>query len=228
MIELILAITVFFISHLIPAIQPLRNGLIRVLGERGYLIFFSVLSIAVIIWLGLAFSTAPYIEIWQNHNWHYQIPLYVMPIACVFIIGGMTSKNPFSLGPSSIGYDPDQTGYVGITRHPVIWGLILWSLVHIFPNGDVASVLMFGFFFILCLVGIKTIERRRRSRMGETTWNTQSQGTSIIPFQTVLKGTARIKWGTIVGWRLIAGVIFYLVLLYLHETIIGAAPVVLN
>jgi len=226
MAEFVLAIAVFIASHLIPAIQPLRDGLVKIIGERGFLILFSILSVAIIIWLGIAFSRAPYIELWVPPEWTRWITILSMPVACIFTVTGFTSHNPFSLGAGSSGYDPQSPGIVSVTRHPVLWALAIWSGSHIAPNGDMAAVLLFGLFFVLCLIGIKTIERRRRTRMGEAQWQTLINQTSIVPFAATLSGSASVDWGHFCGWRLLAGLALYGVLFYGHEFIIGIAPIV--
>lgn len=35
-------------------------------------------------------------------------------------------------------------GIVRITRHPFLWGVALWALVHFIVNGDLASVILSG------------------------------------------------------------------------------------
>ena len=55
MIELIAAIVVFILTHVIPTYGKLRQGLIERLGKRLYFILYSILSWSVIVWLGFAF-----------------------------------------------------------------------------------------------------------------------------------------------------------------------------
>ncbi|MBT4889149.1 MAG: NnrU family protein [Rhodospirillales bacterium] len=224
MAEFILAIAVFIASHLIPAIAPLRGGLVKIIGERGFIIAFSTLSTAIIIWLGFAFAAAPYIELWEPSEWSRWVPAISMPIACILTVTGFTSRNPFSLGGGAGGYDPQNPGIVSVTRHPVLWALAIWSGSHIAPNGDMAAALLFGLFVALCLIGIMTIERRRRVRMGEAQWQALSALNSIIPFAAALTGKTSIDWEHFCGWRLIAGLALYATLFYGHEYVIGITP----
>jgi uncharacterized membrane protein len=32
------------------------------------------------------------------------------------------------------------------TRHPMLWGILIWSAAHLLVNGDLASMLLFGSF----------------------------------------------------------------------------------
>lgn len=39
-------------------------------------------------------------------------------------------------------------------RHPMLLGVFLWSCVHLFANGDLASIILFGSFAIFSLFGM--------------------------------------------------------------------------
>ena len=39
-------------------------------------------------------------------------------------------------------------------RHPMLLGVLLWSCVHLFANGDLASIMLFGSFAIYALFAI--------------------------------------------------------------------------
>ena len=122
MTDLLLAVGVFLAAHIIPAIRPVRAGLVRALGEPLYLIAYSMVSLAVIVWMTLAYSAAPYVEMWPAMDWARLFAVIVMAPAYVLIVAGMASPNPFSLGWGRKGFDPARPGIVGVTRHPVIWG----------------------------------------------------------------------------------------------------------
>ena len=46
--------------------------------------------------------------------------LLIMPIACLLIVSGLTSRNPFSLGMGSKNFGSAKPGIVGLTKHPAI------------------------------------------------------------------------------------------------------------
>ena len=46
------------------------------------------------------------------------------------------------------------------TRHPMLWGIALWSGVHLTANGDLAEVLLFGAFFIYALFAMVSANLR--------------------------------------------------------------------
>ena len=216
MTDFFFAISIFLLIHLIPAVRPLRVGLARVFGERGYIFLFSGVSIALTFWLGWAYSEAPYQELWPYQEWARQLVLGVMLFACILIVAGLSSANPFSLTMTGKVFDPAQPGIVALTRHPPIWGLGIWSGSHVLVNGDLASVVLFGLLTLLCVVGPFSVEKRRRRAMGDEAW--QVLGAEII--KTSLPGIL-VQIGI---WRLVGGLCLYGSLLYLHETVIGVSP----
>ena len=86
---------------------------------------FSIVSLGLLVWLGVAYANAPYLETGlciPELKW---LMLLIMPIACLFIVSGLTSRNPFSLGMGSKYFDSAKPGIVGLTKHPAIWGLAI-------------------------------------------------------------------------------------------------------
>ncbi|MCW8835559.1 MAG: NnrU family protein [Rhodospirillales bacterium] len=214
MTEFFIAIAVFIASHVIVAFKPLRHALSDRIGEKTFLIFYGLFSTVVLVWLFTAYFDAPYVELWPFAEWARWVPILVMPVACILAVAGLSSPNPLSLGAGSKGYDPERPGIVALTRHPVIWGLILWSGAHIIPNGDMASVILFGLLTGLGLYGPLSLDAKRRERLGAEEWRNMARQAKA----------ARFCPGE-VGWlRVAGGMILYLAFLFSHEWIIGVSP----
>ncbi len=216
MADLFTALGLFLLTHLLPAIRPLRSAVITRIGRGFYFFLFSAISIAATIWLIMAFMDAPYIEVWPYQPWTRWAVLVSMNISCILIVAGLTSANPFSLSFNTKPFEPARPGIVGLTRHPVIWGLGLWSAVHMLPNGDVASLLMFGLLTLLSVTGPRTLTRRRKSLMSDEVWHDLDTTTARLGLVETLSqiGTAKLA----------GGLALYLVLLYLHGPVIGVSP----
>ena len=58
--EFIAAFSVFLLSHAIPARPAVRAGLIARLGERWFLVAYSIFALAVLYWLIAAAGRAPW------------------------------------------------------------------------------------------------------------------------------------------------------------------------
>ncbi len=216
MTELILAVSVFLVTHLVPALTPVRAALVRGLGEKAYFTLYSMASLGVIVWMAGAYGAAPYIETWPAEVWPRWLAVSVMVPASVLLVAGIASPNPFSLGRGRKGFDAARPGIVGICRHPVIWGMGLWAAVHIAANGDLASLILFGTLLGLGLAGPRRLDAKRRARMGDDVFE-------ALVTQTRRTGTlaALAQTGF---WRIAGGLVFYAVLLSGHEAVIGVAP----
>ena len=63
------------------------------------------------------------------------------------------------------GDDP-ATGILRITRHPFLWGGLIWAVTHFIANGDLASLVLFGGFVVLTIAGPISIDRKRARKLG--------------------------------------------------------------
>ncbi|MEE9544653.1 MAG: NnrU family protein [Rhodospirillales bacterium] len=216
MTEFVLAIGFFLATHLFSTIRPLRDGLVRIIGQRTFVTLYSLLSLAVVVWIGYAYANAPYIELWPQLPWARWAPFTVMPVACLLVAAGLSSPNPFSLGAGARKFDPARPGIVAVTRHPVIWGMALWSITHLIANGDAASVMLFGLLLLLGLIGPASLDRKRRRTLGDEAWRQLLIDTRRTPL-----GRALVQTGV---WRWLAAGALYAGLLAAHEAVIGVTP----
>lgn len=222
--QVVAAFALFFASHSIPALPGVRSRLVGWLGEPLYLALHSVVGVGILVWLVSATLEAPYIELWGFTPWTRWVPLSVMPFACILLVAGATSPNPFSLGPTAKGFDPARPGVVALTRHPVLWACALWSGAHLVPNGDLRAVLLFGGLGLFSLMGMGLYDRRRAKGLGQAEWARLAAATSSIPPAALLAG--RIRPGHLGGlvWRAALGLGLYALILYFHGDLFGVSP----
>ncbi len=79
-----------------------------------------------------------------------------------------------------------------ITRHPVLWGFLLWAASHVPPNGDLVAVVLFGTMVAFSLVGFVLLDAKARRRLGPARWRAMSRATSVLPFVALLSGRATL------------------------------------
>lgn len=223
--ELTLALAAFFVSHLIPARPPVRRWLRTHLGGTVYTMLYSALSIAILAWLVVAAGRAPYFEIWPFAPWQLWAPNLVMPLVCAFVAFGVAAPNPFSIAGGDVEcFHPDKPGIAGVTRHPLVWGLTLWALAHLLPNGDLAHLILFGLFALFGFAGMVAIDKRRQREWGREEWLRRSAKTAFIPFGRIFVVTAELP-GMLADWRrVLAALALYLVFLFAHQALIGVSP----
>ncbi len=225
MTELILAFALFLALHSIPARPAVRGKLISLLGHKAYIALYSVASVAVLAWLFHAALNTDYIELWAPAPWQAWITLVFAPMGIFLVLAGLFSPNPYSISFRRVG--ESEGAIVAVTRHPVLWGFLLWSLSHLAPNGDLRSLLVFGGFAVFSAGGFLLLERRARKRMG-VQWAARSRRSSIIPFAILMNGKVKLRWDVpmtaasflsfaIVAWLLAGG----------HAQLFAADPLVL-
>jgi uncharacterized membrane protein len=214
--ELLAAGGAFLLTHTIPAIRPLRQRLTSWLGLRHYIILYSLLSLAVLGWMGLAYSRAPYEELWVITVVARFFPILLMPLAGILLVAAISTPNPLSIGIGANGYDPVRPGILRLTRHPLVWSFILWAGSHIPPNGDVASLLMFGLFFVLALTGPFILDFKHKKTLGLEEWRRLAANTSNWALFAALR--------EIGPWRILAGLVLYGLVLHFHLAFFGVDP----
>jgi uncharacterized membrane protein len=222
---MILALAVFFLSHRLPASPPVRRWLTALLGGAGYIALYSLFSLAILGWLIAAAGRAPYVEIWSFAPWQLWAPNIIMPFVCLLIAFGLAAPNPFSIaGRKGEAFDPERPGVAGVTRHPLIWGITLWALAHLIPNGDLAHVILFGLFAAFGFIGMVAIDTRRQREWGLEVWAARARHTSFTPLVGILAGKARIDGFDSPWLRIGAGAALYFALLFSHSAVIGVSP----
>ena len=213
---------IFLAIHILVSATPLRGVAVRAVGQRVYLALFSLVSLAAFIWLILAYREAPFISIWYLPALAW-VGIIVMPFAFIGAIAGNTTSSRAKSGTGSTNDDPSDVavGVFKITRHPFLWSVVLWSGAHLLVNGDLASLIMFGTFLALGLVGPHSSDAKRRKKDPEA-WRRIAAETSYVPFAAILSGRASVTPGEIGWWRILLGVALYAVFLAGHGWIFGA------
>lgn len=225
MTEFLAAIAAFLVAHVVPPAPPVRFRLVAWLGRRTYLVCYSLVSLALIVWIILAAGRAPYLPLWETAAWQALVPLLVMPLAAWLVIAGLAEPNSLSISLRAAGPDADLGPAATITRHPVLWGFLLWAASHIPPNGDVVSLIMFGGMALLATAGFAVADRRARRRLGEAQWRQLANATSLVPFAALIAGRARIQISGLLMLSTAAALAAYLwFLLDGHERLIGLDP----
>lgn len=222
-IEFATALALFFVSHRIPALMGVRAPLAAALGERGYSVLFSLLSSALLAWVIVAAGRAPYVAIWDQALWHRWAVNIAMPLALALIVFGTGAPNPFAFEGRSRDFDPARPGIAGLTRQPLLWGLVLWSGTHLLANGDLAHVVLFGSFAAFSLLGLALVERRRARAMDPKTWQSLTARTSLLPFAALISGRWRPGTGPSLP-RIMIWLVTWAGIWLLHAPILGVSP----
>ncbi|MBF0166776.1 MAG: NnrU family protein [Alphaproteobacteria bacterium] len=200
---LLLSILLFLVAHILPALPKARARLVACLGEKTYLLAYGALSLLLLALVAHAYVQAERSPLWPVETWMRHTTLLVMLPVCLLLVIAFTTPNPYSIGIGARGFDPANPGPLRMTRHPLLLALALWAAIHLLPNGDGESLVMFGFFLLLALAGFPMMKAKRKAP----------------PFPSRRPVLSDIGW-----WRLILAVLLYAALLWAHPVVIGVDP----
>ena len=211
------ATAAFLATHFVTS-TPLRAALVRALGERPYQGLYSLVALATLVWMVWAYTRTPRELLWAGPR---LLPLIVMPFAFVLLACGYW-RNPTMVGAEKLLQSEEPArGVIRITRHPLMWAIMLWAAAHLAARGDTRSLVFFGGFLALAVLGTLLMDRRKRSNPD---WARFASLTSNVPFVAVAQGRNRIVWREI-GWkRPLIGLALFAVVLVAHQWLFGARP----
>lgn len=133
---LVLGLVIWTAAHLFKPLMPeARGALAGRLGEgpsKGVMAF--VIAIALILMI-IGFRQAPVENVWFPPAWTKHLNNLLMLIA-VALFGLRHAKSR-------------ARGWV---RDPMLTGVVVWAIAHLLVNGDVASIVLFGWLGIWALV----------------------------------------------------------------------------
>lgn len=192
MTMLIAATIAFLATHFVTS-TPLRPALVSAMGEWPYRGVYSLVAFITLGWMIWAYVGAPREFLWSGFR---PLPYVVMPLAFVLIACGYW-RNPTMVGADKLLKSDDPArGVIRITRHPIMWGVMLWAAAHMLARGELKSLVFFGAFVALAAVGTLAMDRRKRSNPD---WPRFAAVTSHIPFVAIAQGRNRLVWREI-GW----------------------------
>ena len=234
MTNLIAAAVVFLLLHLVVSGTRVRDAATEALGRGAYMGLFSLASIGLLIWLGIAYGAvwcrpdAPVCTTGDTVYWHAitatkWVQMVVQLVALVFVVAGLTTRNPTAVAQEGALDNPDVIrGVLRITRHPFLWGVAIWAAGHLIVRGDIAGIILFGTMLLLALFGTVSIDAKRE-RASRERWNTFAAKTSNLPFAAIASGRQSLNIGEI-GWaRLVGSLVVWAVILGAHPHIFGVS-----
>lgn len=228
LIELLIAAIVFVGSHFGIASTWVRDDLVRRLGERAYVGLFTAVSLILLAWLIRAYSNVEDpIVLWWTPAVLIIVPLVVMPLALLLFVGGYTQRNPTAVMQShTLSIERPAPGVLAITRHPLMWGIGLWAVVHLIVSDDVASIIFFAAFAVLALYGTRLLDAKKQRTWPAEDWQRFASVTSNVPFAAILTSRNDLSFKEIGWWRIMLAGVLYIVLVPLHGVVLGVPVVV--
>lgn len=143
---LVLGLAVFMASHVFTTFRPSRAAMVGRMGESGYKIAYSLVSLTGLVLIGYGYAlyrASGWVDVWHPPAWtrHVTVALVWPAIICV-----------------TAAYIPGRIKTA--LKHPMLVGIKLWALAHLISNGDLGSIILFGSFLAYAVFDRISLKRR--------------------------------------------------------------------
>ena len=196
--QLELAAASFVGSHFLLS-HPLRRPFASTLGERAFLLLYSLVAFATLGWMILAAGNVGPEELrWQPGTVLIVIASLLTWIGTVLLVGSF-AKNPAVPHQGARSRDfGNPRGVFRITRHPMMWGFGLWAVSHALVNPTPSGLVIAEAVFVLAILGAAFQDFKKRRLVGGA-WRQWEGRTSFFPFLSghAWPGTGPVMVGTI-------------------------------
>ncbi|WP_375391854.1 NnrU family protein [uncultured Sphingomonas sp.] len=220
MTTLIAAAVAFVGAHFLLS-HPLRAPLARAIGERGFLLLYSLVAAATLGWLAVAYRAQPAAPlIWPVGDGLWAVVTVVMLLASVLLIGSLLGNPALPTGGAPDAIPERARGVFAITRHPMMWSFALWAACHAAVYPTRSNFVLVAAVAVLALVGA-ALQDRKKEQLQPDSWRAWEARTSYWPFAAIAAGRARLA-----GFRphdLAGGVLLWLAATWAHIPLAGWA-----
>jgi uncharacterized membrane protein len=214
---LIIAISAFVAGHELLS-HPLRAPLVAKLGEKGFMLVYSVVALGTLFWAVQLWKAIPQNRLWVVSPMVHGMCALAMLFAAILFVGSVTAPNPALMGMPAGG---SPRGVQRITRHPMMWSFAIWAVVHITLSADSRTIVLASGILTLALFGAAMQDQKKKAAVSG--YREHVAGTGFVPFGAQLRG--RLPWssanpGLIAG---LGGLALWVVLVVGHPYVIGVA-----
>jgi uncharacterized membrane protein len=143
---MISGLVLFLGVHTLPTRRELRGRIIGSLGEGGYKIAYSLVSILGIVLIAWGFAhyrATGWIDIWNPPKALKHITVALMLPAVILVVAAFIRGRIYTA-----------------LKHPMLAGVKLWAAAHLLANGDLGSIILFGSFLGWAVFDRISLKRR--------------------------------------------------------------------
>lgn len=194
LVQLVAANIAFVGTHFAMS-HPLRAPMVKTVGNIGFQVIYTLVSIATLVWVYLAYKAAPVADLAGTGEIGWIITSFLALIAMVLFAGSIVG-NPAMPAPNAGELARSEPrGMFRVTRHPMMWGFGIWAVSHVILWASWRSVITAIAMGFLALVGAYLQDRKKEALMGDA-WAEWESKTSYWP-----------RWGSMLS----AGLKYWLI-----------------
>lgn len=219
----------FALAH--SGLATLRPAAVRVIGERLYRVIFALVALP-----GAGLTISYFIahrydgaQLWTLQG----VPgLHEAVYVATFVSFLLLYPATFNLAEVAAikrpGFRIYEKGVMRITRHPQLWGQVLWCVSHSAWMGTSLTLTASLGLVAHHLFAVWNGDRRLRNRYGEE-WEAYASRTSVLPFRAIVDGRQEIVWSELAVKAYIGVIVFILGAYAAHPLMLrGVASLSLN
>jgi uncharacterized membrane protein len=160
-----LACLAFVGSHFLMS-HPLRRQMVWRLGNGGFALVYSAISLALFYWMIAEFGRAPKGDVlWPVGDVLWAAASGLTLLAAILFTGSFV-RNPSFPGMPDAMAAQQPFGVFRVTRHPMMWGFALWGIAHILIAPRFDNFIFAGSIIFLALVGARAQEVKKAKLVG--------------------------------------------------------------
>jgi uncharacterized membrane protein len=146
LLVMILGLVLFLGVHTLTTQRKLRASVIASMGEGGYKIGYALASaagLALVIWGFAHYRATGWIDVWNPPTAFKHITVALMLPAVILVVASYIRGRIYTT-----------------LKHPMLAGVKLWAAAHLFANGDLGSIILFGSFLAWAVFDRISLKRR--------------------------------------------------------------------
>jgi uncharacterized membrane protein len=215
MAPLVTAMALFVGTHFLMS-HPLRAKMVAGLGNNGFQIVYSIVSLATLLWAISAYRDAPLgAPLWGSGDGLWWAASVLTLIGSILFVGSFIGNPAMPMPGATEAARSGARGVFGITRHPMMWGFALFAFSHILISPQISLIILAVGIIFLSLVGSAGQDKKKAVTMGAD-WSGWTAKTSYWPFGLQFSGKA--SWATAYPGRtpVLGGLLVWLAITYGH------------
>ena len=203
----LIAASITFVGTHFALSHPLRAPLVRVLGQGGFMLLYSLVAVGAIWWMAIAFRAVQTGQLGGSGTAGWIVATILTLPAMVLLVSSFAGNPALPAPGAEKQARQEPRGVFAVTRHPMMWGFALWAVAHVALWWSWRTNIVAIAILILALVGAHLQDRKKRALMGEA-WEEWQAKTSYWPRWSAL---------TSAGWKpWLAGALLWLAATYGH------------
>ena len=146
LLVMILGLVLFLGIHTLTTQRDLRARVVASMGEAGYKIGYTLISVAglaLVTWGYSNYRATGWIDVWNPPTAFKHITVALMLPAVIMVVASYIRGRIYTT-----------------LKHPMLTGVKLWAAAHLLANGDLGSIILFGSFLAWAVFDRISLKRR--------------------------------------------------------------------